>query len=130
MQLESQRLVCAAGEAALLVHQGKEARVLVQKDVQDVGVVGVVNGIECHALPGALFDLPLEDVLVEIKLQLLISNVDADLNKYIEMHYTYKIQWNISVFPLHLSVRQLTYLLKTITLKLLKAKYSKPILRL
>ena len=79
VKLHGQGCIGGLRESTLLVQDGKETHVLLQEHVQDGLVAGEADGVECHALLGALFLFPLEDVLVEVLLELLICHVDAHL---------------------------------------------------
>ena len=79
VELEGEGGVGGLGESALLVEDGQQPHVLLEEDVQDGRVTGVADDVQDHALLGALVLLPLEDMLVEVLLQLLVGHVDAHL---------------------------------------------------
>ena len=80
VHLCGQGVVCCPWKPTLFVNESQEPRGLPEKQFNYRPVAMVTKGIRGHTLSSALILLPLEDVLIEEMLQLLIGYVDAHLN--------------------------------------------------
>ena len=70
-------------EAALLIQEVQDSQRLLLNEVQDILVVHKGDVGPVNLLPLILSLLHLEDVLIEVLLQLLIGQIDAELLKVI-----------------------------------------------
>ena len=73
--------VCGLGEVGLVVQEVEDADGLLGHDVEDGLVVGVGDGRPLDLFLGVLGLLQLKDALVEVVLQALVGEVDAELLK-------------------------------------------------
>ena len=79
LQFLDVRLCIAFLQPRLLVEQGEDADVFRLEELEHGGVVGEVDALPRHALGLVLELLLAEDVCVELLLELLVGEVDAEL---------------------------------------------------